>query len=99
MTIETAISELRRLHSDLAAEIDRHCADNPNDERGIAIMAARRNGVGKAIEIVERNSKDPTKCGRCGGTGQLEYEITFHGERNQRVKDDCRYCKGTGLAA
>lgn len=35
-------------------------------------------------------------CRPCNGSGQLLYEVTNHGERNERVLDKCRYCNGTG---
>lgn len=41
LSIATAITELRDLHSDLAAELDRHRAENPNDVRRLVIAARK----------------------------------------------------------
>lgn len=37
-------------------------------------------------------------CERCKGSGMLDYTITNHGERDEVVRDKCRYCNGTGRA-
>lgn len=43
--------------------------------------------------------RDPKQqCKLCHGTGRLRYKITEHGERDEFVMDDCRYCEGTGFA-
>lgn len=35
-------------------------------------------------------------CRKCKGSGRLLYEVTNHGERNERVWDKCNGCGGTG---
>lgn len=51
------LEELRELHRDLGRKLDRIKSEQPNDNEGIAIAAARMKGVGMAIEIVQRHQR------------------------------------------